>query len=115
MPGADLRENIARIMDDIFSTISLRRWPQKRRSAWTMTFFDIPGWKCRAAAPLKEMARQQLGTVGSGNHYVDLFTDEQDRVWVGVHFGSRGLGHKIATWFLHKRARPMAWTSNSCV
>jgi tRNA-splicing ligase RtcB len=39
----------------------------------------------------------QLGTVGSGNHYVDLFTDEQDRVWIGVHFGSPGLGHKIAT------------------
>jgi tRNA-splicing ligase RtcB len=46
------------------------------------------------------MARQQLGTVGSGNHYVDLFTDEQDRAWIGVHFGSRGLGHKTATWFL---------------
>jgi tRNA-splicing ligase RtcB len=48
------------------------------------------------------MARSQLGTVGSGNHYVDLFTDEQDRVWIGVHFGSRGLGHKTATWFLKK-------------
>lgn len=34
------------------------------------------------------------------NHYVDLFTDELDRVWIGVHFGSRGLGHKTATWFL---------------
>ena len=41
-----------------------------------------------------------MGTIGSGNHYVDLFTDEQDRVWISVHFGSRGLGHGIATWFL---------------
>ena len=46
------------------------------------------------------MARDQLGTVGGGNHYVDIFADEQDRVWVGVHFGSRGLGHKTATHFL---------------
>jgi tRNA-splicing ligase RtcB len=46
------------------------------------------------------MAQSQLGTVGGGNHYVDLFVDEQDRVWVGCHFGSRGLGHKTATWFL---------------
>src|SRR5688500_243684 len=38
-------------------------------------------------------ARQQLGTVGSGNHYVDVFADETGAVWVGVHFGSRGLGH----------------------
>ena len=50
----------------------------------------------------KALAEAQLGTVGSGNHYVDVFADEQDRVWVGVHFGSRGLGHKTATYFLQK-------------
>jgi tRNA-splicing ligase RtcB len=45
-------------------------------------------------------ARQQLGTVGSGNHYVDVFSDENGAIWVGVHFGSRGLGHTIASGFL---------------
>lgn len=45
-------------------------------------------------------ARQQLGTVGSGNHYVDLFADETGTLWIGVHFGSRGLGHTIASNFL---------------
>ena len=45
-------------------------------------------------------ARAQLGTVGSGNHYVDVFADENDAIWVGVHFGSRGLGHTIASGFL---------------
>jgi tRNA-splicing ligase RtcB len=49
---------------------------------------------------LREKARAQLGTVGSGNHYVDVFADELGRVWVGVHFGSRGLGHTIASGFL---------------
>jgi len=49
---------------------------------------------------LRDKARAQLGTVGSGNHYVDVFCDEQGRVWVGVHFGSRGLGHTIASGFL---------------
>ena len=50
---------------------------------------------------LKSKARSQLGTVGSGNHYVDVFADRADgRVWVGVHFGSRGLGHTIASGFL---------------
>ena len=48
------------------------------------------------------MARAQLGTVGSGNHYVDIFEDEQGRIRVGVHFGSRGFGHKIATRFLNR-------------
>ena len=49
---------------------------------------------------LLELARSQLGTVGGGNHYVDLFADEDGFLWVGVHFGSRGFGHKTATGFL---------------
>jgi tRNA-splicing ligase RtcB len=50
---------------------------------------------------LKDKARDQLGTVGSGNHYVDVFADEEGWLWVGVHFGSRGFGHGIATGFLN--------------
>src|SRR5262245_11826858 len=49
---------------------------------------------------LAQLAESQLGTVGSGNHYVNLMADEQDRVWIGVHFGSRGFGHKTASGFL---------------
>jgi len=49
---------------------------------------------------LRAKAREQLGTVGSGNHYVDVFADEADRIWVGVHFGSRGFGYGVASGFL---------------
>jgi tRNA-splicing ligase RtcB len=49
---------------------------------------------------LYDLAVQQLGTVGSGNHYVNVFSDEDGFVWVGVHFGSRGFGHKTASGFL---------------
>jgi tRNA-splicing ligase RtcB (3'-phosphate/5'-hydroxy nucleic acid ligase) len=49
---------------------------------------------------LAQVAASQLGTVGSGNHYVNLMEDEEGRIWVGVHFGSRGFGHKTASGFL---------------
>ena len=49
---------------------------------------------------LHQIAESQLGTVGSGNHFVNLFEDEEGRVWVGVHFGSRGFGHRTASGFL---------------
>jgi tRNA-splicing ligase RtcB (3'-phosphate/5'-hydroxy nucleic acid ligase) len=49
---------------------------------------------------LAQLAESQLGTVGSGNHYVNLMEDENEKVWVGVHFGSRGFGHKTASGFL---------------
>lgn len=65
--------------------------------------FDSPAWSLLPAAQnvtdLKDKARAQLGTVGSGNHYVDVFADEYDRIWVGVHFGSRGFGFTVATGF----------------
>jgi tRNA-splicing ligase RtcB len=47
-----------------------------------------------------DLAAKQLGTVGSGNHFVDLFKDEEGKLWIGVHFGSRGFGHKTTTGFI---------------
>jgi tRNA-splicing ligase RtcB len=49
---------------------------------------------------LAALAESQLGTVGAGNHYVNVMEDERGRVWVGVHFGSRGFGHKTAKGFM---------------
>ena len=65
--------------------------------------FDSPVWDeldTEPGQPLKQKAAAQLGTVGSGNHYVDLLFDEEDRVWVACHFGSRGFGHTVASGFL---------------
>src|SRR5580692_12798512 len=98
--AADVRRNIGAIMDDIFQTISFGIGRKNDDERVDHELFDSSAWSHKAVAPLKEMARNQLGTVGGGNHYVDLFADEQDRVWIGVHFGSRGLGHKTATFFL---------------
>ena len=49
---------------------------------------------------LKEKARQQLGTIGSGNHYANVMECENGSLWVAVHCGSRGLGHSIASGFM---------------
>jgi len=49
---------------------------------------------------LLEKATSQLGTVGAGNHFVDLFSDEQGKLWIGVHFGSRGFGHSLTLGFM---------------
>ncbi len=65
--------------------------------------FEDAAWEAAPARyreGLRQKARAQLGTVGSGNHYVDVFADEGDTVWVGVHFGSRGFGFGVAHGFL---------------
>lgn len=41
-------------------------------------------------------ARSQYGTLGSGNHFVEVCLDERDRVWIVLHSGSRGIGNQLA-------------------
>ena len=114
MQGFQLRESIKPIMDDIWKTLSFGIG-LKNNTRVDHALFDSETWKLPMLAPLKDTARGQLGTIGSGNHYVDLFTDEQDRVWVGVHFGSRGLGHKTATFFLKQAGAKDGMDVEPCV
>jgi tRNA-splicing ligase RtcB (3'-phosphate/5'-hydroxy nucleic acid ligase) len=63
-------------------------------------FDDGEAWRESDMEAYHQKAGAQLGTVGSGNHYVDLMRDEAGFIWIGVHFGSRGLGHTSATRYL---------------
>ncbi|MGH8101958.1 MAG: RtcB family protein, partial [Chthoniobacterales bacterium] len=94
-----IASKIDKIMDDVVGDISFGIG-RKNKTRVDHPLFDDLAWSVKPIGHLKELARDQLGTVGGGNHYVDLFADEQDRIWVGVHFGSRGLGHRTATHFL---------------
>ena len=95
-----LKANIYRTMNEIQSKISFGVG-RKNNETVDHALFDDSLWnELPILMDLKDKARKQLGTVGSGNHYVDLFTDELNRVWIGVHFGSRGLGHSIATHYI---------------
>lgn len=95
----DLRGDVRAILSDVASVVSfgVGRTNEERVDH---DLFDSDLWRAADADHLKSMAAAQLGTVGSGNHYVDLFEDQDGFVWIGVHFGSRGLGHKITTKYL---------------
>ena len=45
---------------------------------------------------LRGIARKQMGSLGSGNHFVEVCLDEMDAVWIVLHSGSRGVGNKLA-------------------
>ena len=47
-------------------------------------------------------AAGQLCSLGGGNHFVEVSSDEQDRLWIVLHTGSRGIGNKIATWHIKR-------------
>jgi tRNA-splicing ligase RtcB len=96
----DVGSNLPRIMDAIVKRIS---FGIGRHNDEPVDHPVLDAIRTADAAPqraLAELAAGQLGTVGAGNHYVDLFADEEGLVWVGVHFGSRGFGHRTASTYL---------------
>lgn len=100
--AASVKANIYRTMNEVQKNISFGIG-RKNNEPVEHDLFDDPLWnELDFLHGLKSKAREQLGTVGSGNHYVDIFIDDLERVWIGVHFGSRGLGHSIATYFINK-------------
>ena len=104
----EIRQDVPRIMDRIFNEVAFGMGVSSGRGK-DHPLFDDPAWKAiPQVGALRESARKQLGSVGSGNHYVDVFEDEEGWVWIGVHFGSRGLGHKTCTGFMNL-AHGLAW------
>ncbi|HWG52193.1 MAG TPA: RtcB family protein [Gemmatimonadaceae bacterium] len=102
---ARVRERLTTVADDIAAAVSfgIGRRNTADDAPVDHPLFEDPAWGAvppRHRQALQVKARQQLGTVGSGNHYVDVFVDETGALWVGVHFGSRGFGHTVASAFL---------------
>lgn len=54
-----------------------------------------------------------LGTLGTGNHFIEICLDEQDHVWFMLHSGSRGVGNRIGSYFIELARKDMArWFIN---
>ncbi|WP_308639960.1 RtcB family protein [Paenibacillus silvisoli] len=106
----DIKPRLSKIMDEIARKISfgVGRVNNERVDH---ELFDDPDWAVYKSIgkqehdKLKALAQSQLGTVGSGNHFVDLFEEKgTGRLWVANHFGSRGFGHKTASGFMNLAA-----------
>lgn len=98
--NGDFKKALPGLMDRIFSEVSFGMGRRDGTSADHPVIDKIRHAEFEPQRKLIDTAAKQLGTVGAGNHYVDLFADETGRVWIGVHFGSRGFGHKTASGFL---------------
>lgn len=94
----------------------------KGKSRDTGNWIDLPDDVMQAWLPLQEGFKtlqeknpflkngnnvNQLGTLGSGNHFVELCLDENDAVWVMLHSGSRGVGNRIGMHFINKAKKDM--------
>ena len=103
----DISDKLTDVADEIAATVSfgVGRNNNANDAPVDHPLFESDAWSLifnrSERDSLRAKARNQLGTVGSGNHYVDVFVDETGTIWVGVHFGSRGFGHTVASGFLN--------------
>src|SRR5436305_428204 len=95
----EIAPKIDKIMDDVVTEISFGIG-RKSKTRVEHELFDDPAWQLKPIGDLKSIGAEQLGSVGGGNHNVDIFADDQERTCVGVYFGSRGLVYQTATHYL---------------
>jgi tRNA-splicing ligase RtcB len=92
--------DIPRVMDEIVRRISFGVGRKSKEPVDHPVLERIAHAEFKPQRKLYTLAAEQLGTVGGGNHYVDLYRDDQGWLWVAVHFGSRGFGHRTTMGFI---------------
>ena len=95
------------------------RWglsPLHQRCSGFLEWLDERHPKVRAPKrkrTLEETICSQFGTLGGGNHFIELCTDEEDGVWVMLHSGSRGIGNRLGMYFIELAREDMrSWHIN---
>ena len=87
--------------------------PEKTAAAWKNLERDFK--RITDLTPKLERTNNivHLGTLGTGNHFVEMCLDEDDRVWIMLHSGSRGVGNAIGTHFIELAKKDMQrWMIN---
>lgn len=100
-PKNVVTENAKEIFDQIYRDIPVG-FSHNKEPAHYHYFENISDFAKKELVDT-QATENQLGTLGGGNHFIEIGSDEQDRVWIVVHSGSRNVGHKIATHYM-KRA-----------
>jgi tRNA-splicing ligase RtcB (3'-phosphate/5'-hydroxy nucleic acid ligase) len=121
LKASDLPDDLKKIRDQIERDVPLGAGGKHTRDVTLDQLQDrvnaIPGSVAavfgngRADVISKEDAMKkavpQLGSLGSGNHFIELCLDENDDVWVMLHSGSRGIGNMIGKYYMEKAKRHM--------
>ncbi|MEQ4531567.1 MAG: RtcB family protein [Mixta sp.] len=84
-----------------------QRAPDKVKQHWATLQSGFKRITDKYPALLKTNNYAHLGTLGTGNHFIELCLDEADRVWVMLHSGSRGVGNAIGTLFINLAQQDM--------
>ena len=116
LTAKDLPKNLGKLRWEIERVVPHGRTDNGGKNdvgAWSKIPNDVAEWWCKHESELLYVATRHpkllsghvntyrhLGTLGTGNHFIEVCLDEQDRVWVVIHSGSRGIGNRIGSYFI---------------
>lgn len=93
---SEIQENAKEIFDRIYQDIPVGFSHNEKDSEWS----SIPDMTEIERKIFSKNGLKQLGTLGGGNHFIEIGYDKSDYVWIIVHSGSRGIGHATATHYM---------------
>ncbi|MGV8083456.1 MAG: RtcB family protein [Coriobacteriia bacterium] len=111
--AASLMEHRDRILNDIQRSVPQGfEWHRASQASRTSLFDDVP--RIPALSAEIEKAQRQVGSLGGGNHFIELQEDPEGIVWAMVHTGSRNIGKQVAQHY-NQLAREVNRRSDSLV
>jgi tRNA-splicing ligase RtcB len=114
LTAADLPDDLSKLRRAIEKAIPVGRGMHRRSVDVDHLQTGLRGWHgfwsefdelAKPARDLKGRAMQQLGTLGGGNHFIEVCLSDQDEVWLMLHSGSRYIGNKLAEFHIEKAKR----------
>jgi len=91
-----VRENAQYIFNGIYDSVPVGFKKNELEGEYDLTGLTPRGQEIAVS----KQYRKALGTLGGGNHFAEVGSDEEGNVWIVVHSGSRGVGHGIASWYM---------------
>jgi tRNA-splicing ligase RtcB len=111
LKASDLPDSLATIRHQIERDVPLgaggAHRPERAPNAGADMWRGLQALSDKYPVLAKNQAERQLGSLGSGNHFIELCIDEAQDVWVMLHSGSRGVGNLIGRYFIEKAKRRM--------
>lgn len=110
----DMPDNLAKLREGIEKAIPLgnavnQQLSDAAKAVWDDRFAKGYEWLLETypRVSTKRHPSHMLGTLGGGNHFIELCLDGEDRLWVMLHSGSRGVGNNIGKIFIEQAKREM--------
>ncbi len=105
MCARDLPDSLSQVRASIERVVPVGRaaftsLPKRNTAAWSELRLEFEKICDKHPSLARGNTENQLGTLGTGNHFIELCLDEAGDVWVMLHSGSRGVGNRIGTFFI---------------